>query len=385
MDDYSRYQQSKGRYNDPPARGAPQQYGYDPKMQAPPPRGNSSRGGGPDSYNRAPSNSNSSYGSPSPNAPPSYRSDTSDRDRRELFGDRGAQQGNPASRGGYGDDRYAGQQDSRYGGGRDGYGDSNGRYGAQQDRYGAQQDRYREDHDAYGDSRFAQQQDDEEADRIKQQIKFSKQDTLASTRNALNKIREAEDMGSQTLTRLGQQSEQLGNVNRNLDAAKAYSDRAVDKAGELKQLQRSMFMPVFKNPFNKKSRELREIEAVRQDHKEHAATLEDIRKYEFESQQRLANLERQQQRPQYGHGDTSARSERERYQFEADAEDDAIEDEIDSNMDALAAATGRLKNMALTMNGELESQNNFLSNTDKKVAPLAERIATTTYRINKIK
>jgi len=372
MDDYSRYQQSKGRYNDPP-----QQYGYDRNLQAPP-RGASSRGGAPDSYNRGPSNnSNSSYRSPSPNSQQSYRSDPSDRDRRELFGDRGAQQGNLPPRGSYGDSRYAGQQDPRSGGGRDGYGDSSGRYGAQQDQS-------RGDYDAYGDSRFAQQQDDEDADRIKQQIKFTKQDTLASTRNALNKIREAEDMGSQTLVRLGQQSEQLGNVSRNLDSAKAYSDRAVDKAGELKQLQRSMFIPVFKNPFNKKSRELKEIEAARRDHKEHADTLEEIRRYEYESQQRLENLDRQQQRQQHGHGDATSR-DRERYQFEADAEDDAIENEIDLNMDALSAATGRLKNLALTMNGELESQNDFLANTEKKVAPLSEKIATTTYRINKIK
>jgi hypothetical protein len=41
---------------------------------------------------------------------------------------------------------------------------------------------------------------------IKQQIRFTKQESLASTRNALRTAREAEETARNTLTRLGDQS-----------------------------------------------------------------------------------------------------------------------------------------------------------------------------------
>jgi protein transport protein SEC9 len=39
-------------------------------------------------------------------------------------------------------------------------------------------------------------------------------------------------------------------------------------------------------------------------------------------------------------------AERAKYQFEADEEDDQLEDEIDANLDALSGAAGRLNLLA---------------------------------------
>jgi protein transport protein SEC9 len=51
--------------------------------------------------------------------------------------------------------------------------------------------------------------DDDDVERIKQQTRFVKQESVNSTRNALRLAREAEETGRNTLTRLGEQSREL--------------------------------------------------------------------------------------------------------------------------------------------------------------------------------
>ncbi|KAI8377980.1 uncharacterized protein BYT42DRAFT_572375 [Radiomyces spectabilis] len=292
------------------------------------------------------------------------------------------------------------QDDSRYGSGDNSYGgrgNGGGRYGNSSNRYeddrqdlfsgassGRRYDQQGQE-DAYGSSRFAENEEDEEVAGLKQQIRNVKQDTLQSTRNALAKINETEGTAANTMNMLGQQSSQIANVDRNLDLSKAYSDRAASQASELKQLNRSIFIPVVKNPFTKKSRNRKELEALKSDHAEHMAERDNIRQFEHESNARIDRAQRANQRTSANAGYRRGRSEadRQRYQFEGDSEDDQVEDEIDSNLDLLGDATSRLKNMALTMNDELDSQNKHLHKMDKKVDPINERLMTTTHTLNK--
>lgn len=85
--------------------------------------------------------------------------------------------------------------------------------------------------------------EDDEIEGIRQGMRETKMDSLASTRNALRLAREAEENAHGTISRLADQSESLANSERHLDMAKANSQRAEDKAGELKQLNRSIFRP----------------------------------------------------------------------------------------------------------------------------------------------
>lgn len=172
-------------------------------------------------------------------------------------------------------------------------------------------------------------------------------------------------------------------MDRNLDLAKAHSDRASAKASELKQLNRSIFIPVIKNPFNKASRERKELESVRQDHAAHMQERNAIRQYEYESKERIDRAQRAAGRQSANSGFRGrSQSDRQRYQFEADEEDDAVEDEIDSNIDFLSDSIARLKNNALTMGEEVESQNKQLDKVTRKVDPLSDRLAMTTHRLN---
>jgi hypothetical protein len=168
--------------------------------------------------------------------------------------------------------------------------------------------------------------------------------------------------------------------------SKAYSDRASNQAEELRQLNRSIFVPVVSNPFRRKERERRDLEEKQKDHAEHMAERDNIRRFEYESNARVEQANRANGRPAPG-GGRRGRSEadRRRYQFEADSEDDAVEDEIDENLDLMGDALAGLKGMAITMNAELDSQNDALGKTINKVDPLSRRLVATTDKLNRTK
>lgn len=56
-----------------------------------------------------------------------------------------------------------------------------------------------------------------------------------------------------------------------------------------------------------------------------------------------------------------------RYQFEADSEDEDMEKEIDSNLDALSGAASRLNGLARATGKEVDEQNRHLERINAKV------------------
>src|SRR5690606_2276237 len=69
-------------------------------------------------------------------------------------------------------------------------------------------------------------------------------------------------------------------------------------------------------------------------------------------------------------------AERSKYQFEADESDDEKEKEIESNLDAIGAAAGRLRGLALATQGELDRQNKQINNIIEKVSRVHLREVT---------
>jgi hypothetical protein len=170
-----------------------------------------------------------------------------------------------------------------------------------------------------------------------------------------------------------------------VDLSKSYSDRASSQAGELRQLNRSIFIPVVKNPFTKGSRERRAMDNLQRDHQEHMAERDDIRRFEYDSSARIEDAHRKANREKAREGYHKGRSQSDRlkYQFEADEEDDAIEDEIDSSLDLLGDSTARLRAMATGMNEELTSQNKQLNKIGRKIDPINEKLISTTYTLDR--
>ncbi|BGP21351.1 plasma membrane SNARE protein [Rhodotorula toruloides] len=262
---------------------------------------------------------------------------------------------------------------SRYGpgGGGDPYSPAQGGYG--QDGQQAQQ---------------FENEEDEEVEGIKQQMRFVKQESLASTRNALRIARETEETARATLDRLGEQSDRIANTERHLDLAKAHNDRAVDETKELEALNRSIFRPTF--TFNKQAKRDREERRLLDRHNAEKSEREQVRREQYESRQRIDNAFNRMDRDAENAAGAKARakargSERTRYQFEAAASDDEIEDEMDDNLNNLAHVTGNLSLLAKAMGTEVDGQNKKLGRITDKADVLDNKIIRSTQHLGRIK
>lgn len=79
------------------------------------------------------------------------------------------------------------------------------------------------------------------------------------------------------------------------------------------------------------------------------------------------------------------KEERKRYQFEAEASDDAEEDELDDNLDEIGDLAKRLKALGSAMNQELITQNTRIDGLEQKTVGLDGRLFRNTERLRKIK
>lgn len=78
-------------------------------------------------------------------------------------------------------------------------------------------------------------------------------------------------------------------------------------------------------------------------------------------------------------------AERSKYQFEADSEDEQMEDEIDQNLDLLHGAAGRLKQLSLAMGEEVDAQNKHIERIGGKVDKVDDEIALNRSRLDRIR
>lgn len=224
-------------------------------------------------------------------------------------------------------------------------------------------------HGAYGDRQLtAEEEEEEDIQATKQEIRFMKQQDVSSTRNALRMAAQAEETGRNTLARLGAQGERMHNTERNLDIGNNHVNIAEDKSKELKKLNRSMFAVHVNNPFTAQDRQARKDEKIMERHHLERAQREATREATFKSGQRM-NQNFKGVEDSYapaGPRQTNL-AERSKYQFEADEEDDQMEDEIDRNIDELSGAAKRLNLLARATGEEVEQQNKLINRIAEKV------------------
>ena len=280
---------------------------------------------------------------------------TTDDNRDALFGgarDRHQQRGNGPAPGGRSGAAY-GQQD-RYGG-------SSGAYGAEDSGYGA-----------YGEERQLTAEEAEEEDILasKQQIRQIKQEDVGSTRNALRIAAQAEETGRATLERLGAQGERIYNTEKNLDLAANHNRIAEDRAKELKTLNKSMFAVHVGNPFTASSRRQARDDEIMNRHREERDERDATRMAAYEGKARVEGAFKglQPGDPGYQASKKASLAERAKYQFEADSEDEEMENEIDSNLDALSGAAARLNVLARATGKEVDEQNVHIERIHGKVS-----------------
>lgn len=179
----------------------------------------------------------------------------------------------------------------------------------------------------------AEEQEEEDVQASKQEIRFIKQQDVASTRNARRIAEQAEITGRETLARLGAQGDRIHNTERNLDTASSHNRLAEEKARELKTLNRSMFAVHVANPFTANKREQAANNIALEKHQRERAQADATRQAAYSS------TARQQQNQRDVNGSVvrtqatgKSLADRAKYQFEADSEDDEMENEIDDNL-----------------------------------------------------
>lgn len=275
-------------------------------------------------------------------APRGYSNDSIDANRNALFGNRPPTQA----------DAYGRSRSAPYAG--------VGSMSNQPDRFDEYQQQAEDD------------EDDVEA--IKQEIRFTKQESLSSTRNAIRIASEAEETGRNTLTRLGGQSEKLSGIERNLDVSAAHARIAEDKARELKKLNRSMFAVHVSNPFNSRNRAEEEEQKIIERHEMERGERERNRKYAYDSAQRVNSAldkpgtgRRPRRNDERGGAGGSGIVGRSAFSFEADEEDVQMEKDIDANLSTLSDITSRLKGLAMATQTEIDAQNKKLDQIADKV------------------
>lgn len=233
-----------------------------------------------------------------------------------------------------------------------------------------------------------QQEEDEAVDEIKQDIRFTKQSSMASTRNTLKMAQEAEMAGMNTLGLLGHQSEKLNNVERNLDLLRVQNTIADDKVAELKKLNRSLLAVHVSNPFNSKRRQREREEKIKNRKIEEKLMQEHTSKELARSTQRIegamaGNDEISTVREKYQRQQILDRSKK--FQFENDEEDDMMEIEIDRNLDQIQQISGRLKKLAVATGEELNSQQGRVRNIEDDTDDLDIKIHLNTTRLSGIR
>jgi hypothetical protein len=229
-----------------------------------------------------------------------------------------------------------------------------------------------------GRSAFADDDDDDDIEGIKLKINQTKKDTLDSTRNAVSKLKETEEIGERTLVKLGEQSEQIINVERQLDVADVHVNRAADQTSELKQLNKSIFAINIKNPFKSKKNKEAELAKVQEQYRQQSAQRGEQTNAAYQSKQRVEGALR-------GATGGNARYQEDGSKYTFEDEDPSVENEINDNLDIMSDSLARLKGIAGAMNQEVAGQNERLDRISQKTDRVGEKLAVQSKRLDKFK
>ena len=109
------------------------------------------------------------------------------------------------------------------------------------------------------------------------------------------------------------------------------------------------------NPFTKSRRKAERDQAILDQHRMERAERDATRAAAWASQNRQTEAARKLKEPKTEAQKQQSLAERSKYQFEADSDDEAMEDEIDQNLDQLHGAAKRLHTLVsyfLILQGE---------------------------------
>ncbi|KAF2859090.1 hypothetical protein K470DRAFT_259122 [Piedraia hortae CBS 480.64] len=240
----------------------------------------------------------------------------------------------------------------------------------------------------YGASRELSEEEiaEAEADDAKQQIRETKNATLESIQRSRANASRTAELGRETLARLGRQGEMIHNTERLIDETSVHAERSKHKAEELRRLQRSMFLPT--GNYNavsasKKKRAEHDYQELTR-HQEEKRIADQTRKLAQDSAMRQDQVSRNiggmaNQAPKQRN-----LTQRSKYQFEADSEDDEIENQIEDGLDDLANNVRIIKAVGQAMGEELDNQNKHLARINERADKVDDTIHMNNTRLQQI-
>jgi len=211
---------------------------------------------------------------------------------------------------------------------------------------------------------------EEDVEGIKRQIRFTKQESVNSTKNALRLAREAEETGRNTLGRLDEQSVRLQDTERSLNTANVHTSRALDSTHHLKKLNRSIFLPVIHK--DKK----RVLPEVPDEDETNYSRRRDIGDNLINGDSLVGGRMKR---------DQHSREQYKRYQFDATASDDEMEEEMSDDLDEILKTTKRLGELGRAMGEELDRQNEWIGGIAEKTDNLDGKIRVNIDKLKKVK
>ncbi|KAK9721873.1 Protein transport protein S9 plasma membrane t-SNARE [Basidiobolus ranarum] len=229
--------------------------------------------------------------------------------------------------------------------------------------------------------------EDAEVHALRQEINKTRDESLASTQNAIRTLKQTEDMAQNTLVKLGEQSESINSIRGQLDIADVQADLAAQKTAELKKLNSSIFKVSFSNPFGSKKKKEKELAKLQAEHKSQQERKEELRKFDYDAKQRVAVATGRQPGARSGYSGSNHSQDQSfapnAYTFEGEGEDQ--ERQIDENLDIMSDSLSRLKNMGLSMRDEIDVQNKVLDGVNQRADEVDQKIHTNQFKLNRIK
>ncbi|KIM32987.1 hypothetical protein M408DRAFT_326662 [Serendipita vermifera MAFF 305830] len=254
-----------------------------------------------------------------------------------------------------------------------------------------------------GQGQDQDQDEEEDLEAIQTKTKDLKQQTVASTREALRMMREAEETGKNTLLKLGTQSEQLGMTERHLQNSKGYVRRADDNTNDIKTLNRSIFIPAI--TFDKTKKRQEQDARMNRRYEEEQAEREATQRGMQEAHDRVSAATRgytgRRDGPPGEEDDEEALSGGGKYRTQQqmaarkaqwakyqtkddDEEDDAMENEIAEGLDEMSLGIQRIKDLAKAQGAIVKEQNKQLERLHRNVEDVDQRLNSTTEKMRRI-
>ena len=207
-----------------------------------------------------------------------------------------------------------------------------------------------------------------------------RQETLNVAKDSLSRLRSTEETATRTMDKLNAQSEALYKSQSGLNNASVHERVAGEQVKEIKRLNKLFGFSFFKS---KKKQERLENLKIEEESQDRMRDLEQMQAARSETRNRMDKQRMESQRRQGG-GRSGTSSSMMKSDL-LDDEDRMHERELDDTLEDIGGVLGNLKQMALTMNSEVQHQNQVIGKLTRHTEDLNVRINQTNHKVKNIK